>query len=65
MLFDNGKYILEGSSPEYPNFYVTTQYGTVTGLKGANCAHDFYPFFEGISNRTYYPVDKKENKRIY
>lgn len=58
-------YMLEGSSPEYPNFYVTTQYGTVTGLKGANCSHDFYPFFEGISNRTYYPVDEKENKRIY
>lgn len=28
-------------------------YGTVTGLKGANCYHDFHPFFKGISKRTY------------
>ena len=28
-------------------------YGSVTGLKGANCNHDFYPFFPGISERTY------------
>lgn len=58
-------YMLKGSSLEYPNFYTTTNYGTVTGLKGANCSHDFYPFFEGISNRTFYPVDKAENKRVY
>lgn len=28
-------------------------YGEVTGFKGANCRHDWYPFFEGISNRVY------------
>ena len=28
-------------------------YGDVTGLKGANCYHDFHPFFEGISKRLY------------
>ena len=28
-------------------------YGEVTGLKGANCYHDFHPFFEGISKRLY------------
>lgn len=28
-------------------------YGTVSGLKGANCYHDFNPFFKGISKRTY------------
>lgn len=28
-------------------------YGSVTGLKGANCSHDFFPFVEGISERTY------------
>ncbi len=26
-------------------------YGTVQGLKGANCYHDFYPFVEGVSER--------------
>lgn len=28
-------------------------YGEVTGLKGANCYHDFHPFFPGISKRLY------------
>ena len=28
-------------------------YGSVTGFKGANCRHDWYPFFEGISTRLY------------
>ena len=28
-------------------------YGEVTGLKGANCYHDFHPFFEDISKRLY------------
>ena len=28
-------------------------YGDVTGLKGANCYHDFHPFFPGISKRLY------------
>lgn len=27
--------------------------GTVTGLCGANCYHDYYPFIPGISERTY------------
>lgn len=30
-----------------------TGYGTVGGLKGANCRHDYYPFFPGISERAY------------
>ena len=28
-------------------------YGDVAGLKGANCRHDFHPFFPGISKRLY------------
>lgn len=28
-------------------------YGKVDGLKGANCYHDFHPFFEGIDKRLY------------
>ena len=28
-------------------------YGDVTGLKGANCYHDFHPFFPDISKRLY------------
>lgn len=28
-------------------------YGDVDGFKGANCRHDWFPFFEGISTPTY------------
>lgn len=28
-------------------------YGTVTGLLGANCYHEYYPFLPGISERNY------------
>jgi hypothetical protein len=28
-------------------------YGEVTGLKGANCRHDFHPFIKGVSKRIY------------
>lgn len=28
-------------------------YGSVDGFKGANCRHDWYPFYEGISKRGY------------
>lgn len=37
---------LEGDN-KYPNFYTSTGYGTVTGLGGANCRHNFHPYFEG------------------
>lgn len=36
-------------------------YGTITGFKGANCRHDWYPFFDGISERAY---TKKELKDL-
>ena len=35
-------------------------YGTVTGFKGANCRHDWYPFIEGISERAYTEKELKE-----
>src|SRR5574344_1980486 len=39
----------KGQTKKYPNFEESTGYGTVTGLKGANCSHDFDPYWEGIS----------------
>lgn len=32
---------------KYPDFWDKTGYGTVTGLKGVNCTHDFWPYWEG------------------
>jgi len=58
-------YSIDGGTAEYPNLAASTGYGTVTGLKGANCAHDFWPFFEGISEQTHFPVDETENARVY
>ena len=32
---------------KYDDFFHATDYGSVTGLMGANCAHHFYPYWEG------------------
>ena len=38
---------------EYPDFVEKCGYGSVTGIGGANCRHSFWPFIEGVSERTY------------
>lgn len=37
----------------YPDFVKKCGYGHVQGIGGANCRHSFYPYIEGISERTY------------
>ena len=56
---------INGGTLQYPNLVDSTGYGTVTGLKGANCGHDFYPFFEGLSEQTYKPYNLEENAKVY
>ena len=58
-------YSISGKSKKYPKLSTATGYGTGTGLKGWNCRHDFYPFFEGISERANLPVDISENNEQY
>lgn len=41
------------SKSSYPDFEETCGYGDVTGIGGANCRHSYYPFVEGVSERTY------------
>lgn len=41
------------STGEYPDFEETCGYGDVTGIGGANCKHTWFPFIEGIMERTY------------
>lgn len=41
-----------GTHPKYPPFS-RTGYGTGAGLCGWNCRHNFYPFFEGLSEPVY------------
>lgn len=48
----------------YPDFVESTGYGTVKGLCGANCRHNFSPYFEGMSNPFEY-YDNEENRKRY
>lgn len=56
-VWQNKVFSYSGKNKKYPDFVKSTGYGTVTGLKGANCTHDFYPFWEGAS---IIPEDLKE-----
>jgi hypothetical protein len=48
-VWQNKVFAYKGHSEKYPDFVSSTGYGTVGGLKGANCTHDFYPYWDGIS----------------
>lgn len=49
----------------YQNFEQATGYGTGAGLGGWNCRHSFYPYFEGISNKTFEHYGISENQERY
>ncbi|HOJ02091.1 MAG TPA: hypothetical protein PLL88_10780 [Anaerolineaceae bacterium] len=59
-------YSRSGTNPKYKPFIETTGYGTGPGLMGWNCRHNFYPFFEGISENAYSSseLDSYERKRV-
>jgi hypothetical protein len=48
----------------YPDFVENTRYGYVDGLCGANCRHNFSPYFEGMSN-PFEQYDSEENRKRY
>ena len=68
--WQNKVFSYSGKNKKYPDFFKVTGYGAVTGLKGANCAHDFYPFWEGASvipedikcDENYYKNTQKQRK---
>lgn len=47
--WQNKIFSFSGKSKRYPSLVEGTGYGTVTGLKGANCTHNYYPYWPGIS----------------
>lgn len=55
--WQNKVFSYSGKSKKYPDFRKETGYGTPGGIKGVNCTHDFYPFWEG---RSIIPEDIKE-----
>ncbi len=50
---------LSGTNPKYLTLE-DIEYEEVTGFKGANCRHDWYPFFENISERLYTEEELEE-----
>ncbi len=57
---------LSGAHPKYPDFKKETGYGTGAGLGGWNCKHNFYPFFEGLSEPAYTDEElRKMNAKDY
>lgn len=57
-------YSRSGTDPKYPDFVQSTGYGTVTGLCGANCRHNFGPYIEGMHN-PFEDYDSEENRKAY
>ncbi len=57
-------YSRSGASDKYPDFVSSTGYGSVTGLCGANCRHNFSPWFEGMEN-PFDQYDSEENQKQY
>ena len=55
---------ISGTHPKYPAL-ASTSFGQPDGLNGINCGHIFYPYFEGLSKKTYEPYPAKENKEVY
>ena len=46
-------FCIKGHHKDYGDFYRETGYGSGDGLCGWNCYHSFYPFYEGISTRSF------------
>lgn len=59
--WQNKIFSYSGKNKKYPDFFKETGYGTVSGLKGANCTHDFYPHWEG----DYIPPDVEVGEEYY
>ena len=49
----------------YSNFEEATGYGTITGLGGVNCRHSFFPYFPGLSTKSFEHYSQKENEELY
>lgn len=57
-------YSRSGEDNQYPALSSTSM-GEPAGLFGVNCGHVKYPFFEGISEQRYKPIDPETNDKAY
>lgn len=63
-LWQGKVYSRSGETDKYADFVAATGYGSVTGLCGANCRHNFGPYFEGMEN-PFERYDTEENRKQY
>lgn len=49
----------------YSNFEESTGYGKIDGLGGVNCRHSYFPYFPGLSTKSFEHYSKKENEELY
>lgn len=57
----SGVFSYSGNNKKYESLEKGTGYGTPTGLKGVNCTHNFYPYWEG----DYIPPDIEYDETVY
>ena len=62
--YQGQRFLLQGSTKDYPNLYTDTSYGEAAGLFGVNCGHTFYPVLPDME-QTYKLYPEKENKKVY
>lgn len=55
-------YSLSGKTKGYQKLSDATGYGTITGLGGVNCRHNFYPYYPGYSKTEYSGKELSELK---
>lgn len=66
--YDSNALLKDGSTAgsKYGDFFSETDYGSPTGLLGINCAHHFYPYWEGDPIPQYTPpADVEINGKTY
>lgn len=64
---DNGSGYTEDARGKKIRYYPwnSSSYGEPDGILGINCGHHKYPFVPGVNIKTYFPVDKEENDKLY
>lgn len=64
---DNGSGYTEDARGKKIRYYPwsSSSYGEPDGILGINCKHHKHPFIPGVNIKTYFPIDKEENDKLY
>ena len=58
-------YAVVGTEGRFRNLAQVTGYGTVGGLQGANCRHQFFPYIQGVSVKSNQPFPLRESRKVF